>query len=105
MKSRSGRAMGLLLGTVLMGLAARPARAQALLPEQNEDAASASNQAQNTPGPARNITFNGRALTPKHQAQLEMLEQYYRVRLPEGRYWYDNRSGAFGMWGGPAASV
>jgi hypothetical protein len=53
----------------------------------------------------RNITFNGRALTPEQQKRLEFVEQLYRTRLPDNRYWYDNRSGLIGVWNGPAAAV
>jgi hypothetical protein len=52
----------------------------------------------------RNISFNGRPLSPEHQLRVAALERAYGVRLPDGRYWYDNRSGAFGVWGGPTAA-
>lgn len=51
----------------------------------------------------RAITFNGTALSPRGSAQLRTLEAHYRTRLPDGAYWYDRRSGAFGRWGGPTA--
>jgi hypothetical protein len=76
----------LLFGTVLMGLAALPLHAQA-------------------PLLARNITFNGRSLTPDQTKKLQLVEAYFGQRLPDGKYWYDNRSGAMGMWGGPAAAL
>ena len=37
--------------------------------------------------------------------RIAQLERGYRVRLMDGRYWYDVRSGAWGLWGGPAAGV
>jgi hypothetical protein len=37
--------------------------------------------------------------------QLARLERQYRVRLADGRYWYDRRTGAWGVWGGPALGV
>ncbi len=37
--------------------------------------------------------------------QLGQLERRYRVRLADGRYWYDRRTGAWGLWGGPALGV
>jgi hypothetical protein len=42
------------------------------------------------------------------QAELETLAQVeasYNTRLPDGDYWYDAKSGAFGRWGGPAEAV
>lgn len=55
--------------------------------------------------PARKITFNGRVLTPEQTSVMNMLEQAAGVRLPDGAYWYDNRSGAMGAWNGPAAAI
>ena len=37
--------------------------------------------------------------------RIAQLERTYRVRLVDGRYWYDARSGAWGVWGGPALGV
>jgi hypothetical protein len=37
--------------------------------------------------------------------QIAQLERQYRVRLADGRYWYDRRTGAWGVWGGPALGV
>src|SRR5689334_646738 len=56
-------------------------------------------------GAHRNLQFNGRLLTPQQESRLEVLERLYGVRLPDGAYWYDNRCGALGFWGGPAAAV
>ena len=53
----------------------------------------------------RQITFNGRTLTPEQQARLDRLERQYGARIPDGKYWYDNRSGAAGRWGGPGIAI
>ena len=42
---------------------------------------------------------------PLPAPQLARLERQYRVRLADGRYWYDQRTGAWGVWGGPALGV
>jgi hypothetical protein len=34
-------------------------------------------------------------------ARVRALERQYRVRIPDGRYWYDRRCGAWGRDGGP----
>ncbi|MGH9901566.1 MAG: hypothetical protein ACRD68_07105, partial [Pyrinomonadaceae bacterium] len=34
-------------------------------------------------------------------SSLNALERYYRVRIPDGDYWYDRRCGAWGEEGGP----
>lgn len=57
-----------------------------------------------TGGPShRNLTFNGTRLTRVKIDRLEMFERVYRIRLPELAYWYDDQSGAVGLWGGPLA--
>jgi hypothetical protein len=60
---------------------------------------------QGRPATARQITFNGRKLTAAQLAGLENLERAYSARIPNGEYWYDNRSGAAGFWGGPAVAI
>lgn len=52
--------------------------------------------------PGRHITFNGKPLTAEQQKRLEAVEREHGVRLPDRDYWYDNRSGAAGLWQGPA---
>src|SRR5437762_1694958 len=52
--------------------------------------------------PARKLTFNGKALAADQLKRLELVERTYGVRLPDNAYWYDNRSGAAGLWKGPA---
>jgi len=53
----------------------------------------------------RAISFNGRPLDTNQMKTLEALERYYSARLPEGSYWYDDRTGAMGQWGGPAFAI
>jgi hypothetical protein len=84
MKTISAQLVGLLFATLVMCL---PTTAQA----------------QSVSG--RNITFNGRSLTPEQQYKLEIVEHYYGVSLPDNSYWYDNRSGAMGLWNGPAVAI
>jgi hypothetical protein len=84
---RSQKQIGLLFGLALVVMANRPVHAQA-------------NHTQD-----RNITFNGRALTADQMKKLVLLETYYGQRLPGGNYWYDNRSGAMGIWGGPSVAI
>lgn len=36
---------------------------------------------------------------------VERMERMQGVRIPDGRYWYDNRSGAAGIWGGPTLAI
>src|ERR1035441_6082652 len=49
----------------------------------------------------RHITFNGKPLTAEQEKRLETVEREHGVRLPDRDYWYDNRSGAAGLWQGP----
>jgi hypothetical protein len=102
---RVQKQIGLFFGLALAVLATRPAHAQVVLPEDNEDAAFAAQHTQSPPAAGRNVTFNGRALTPDQMKKLAFLEAYFGQRLPDGKYWYDNRSGAMGMWGGPAMVI
>ncbi len=53
--------------------------------------------------PARAIAVNGAPLTA---ARLKTLERVERTgpKLPNGAWWYDPISGAFGAWGGPTIS-
>jgi hypothetical protein len=50
---------------------------------------------------ARRIEINGRPLTRDDAVTLARLEKQTGRRAPDGRYWYDARCGATGMWGGP----
>jgi hypothetical protein len=49
-------------------------------------------------GQAHHIAVNGVRLT---EAQIQNLEQRYRIQLQDGAYWYDRVSGAWGRQGGP----
>jgi hypothetical protein len=53
--------------------------------------------------PGRTVFINGRALDRQEMSRLEAVERRYGVRLPNGRFWYDNVSGAIGLWKGPVA--
>lgn len=48
----------------------------------------------------RNVVVNRVGLTPQ---QVAGFESRWSVRVQDGRYWYDRRSGAWGMDGGPTA--
>lgn len=48
---------------------------------------------------SRNVAINRTRLD---DASLAGLCGMLGVDLPDGNYWYDNRSGSFGLWGGPA---
>ena len=50
--------------------------------------------------PGRAITINGAPLDATRLKTLERLERT-GARLPNGSFWYDASSGAFGRWGGP----
>ena len=54
-----------------------------------------------TPPPA--IEFNGAPLAASDRQTLQQLEAQIG-QVPPGRYWYDARSGAAGVWGGPAVA-
>jgi hypothetical protein len=56
--------------------------------------------AQPAPRAARNVVVN-RVRLPDEQ--MVRLEQLYRMRIADGGYWYDRRSGAWGLAGGPTA--
>jgi hypothetical protein len=51
----------------------------------------------------RAITINGASPEPHQMQTLMQLEAAAGVRLPDGAYWYDATSGAFGAWGQAAA--
>jgi hypothetical protein len=57
------------------------------------------------PGVATSQTTGGRTVVinrhPLPADTLNLLEQHFRTTIPDGRYWYDAASGAWGLEGGP----
>jgi hypothetical protein len=53
----------------------------------------------------RAITFNGVPASERDLATVARLEQQWRQRVPSGDYWYDDRTGAVGRWGGPTLGM
>lgn len=49
-------------------------------------------------GANSNVVINGKALT---RGQVASFEQQYRTQLIDGRFWYDDKCGAWGIEGGP----
>jgi hypothetical protein len=49
-----------------------------------------------------NVYINGQALTKK---QVGDFERQYQTRLIGGRYWYDDKCGAWGLEGGPTIGI
>ena len=49
---------------------------------------------------ARHVVINKTRLS---DVKVNALEQKFRVRIPDGDYWYDRVSGAWGVEGGPTA--
>ncbi len=54
---------------------------------------------------SRQITINGAAPDANEAQTLAQLEASAGGTLPDGAYWYDPVSGAFGAWGQPTAAV
>jgi hypothetical protein len=48
----------------------------------------------------REVVINGERLRPE---KIQALEQQYRIPIQNGRYWYDQASGLWGIEGGPTA--
>lgn len=55
-----------------------------------------------TPAPTRNVVINKVRLS---DAEVSGLEVQFRTQIRDGNYWYDSRSGAWGLEGGPAAGL
>jgi hypothetical protein len=51
---------------------------------------------------ARAVFINGLRLPAE---QLRVIEGRYRIRIPDGRYWYDRLCGAWGLEGGPQLGI
>lgn len=49
-------------------------------------------------GQARKVIVNGVRLT---DGQVGALQRQYAIRIHDGDYWYDGRTGAWGLRGGP----
>lgn len=49
---------------------------------------------------ARNVVINDVRIP---DSRLATMERQYRTRIPDGQYWYDKMSGAWGLKGGPTA--
>lgn len=47
---------------------------------------------------SRDVAINGQHLSTE---KVRALEQLYQTQVPDGRYWYDARCGAWGLEGGP----
>jgi hypothetical protein len=119
--SSSLRVIGLLLGLtaavfVAHGAAAvasshavaahapAPRAATAVKPAPPEPAPPKPTLAPRTPKPIehRIVTVNG---VPLPWYQLALLERLYPVRIGDGHFWYDRRSGFWGHWGGPTVGL
>ena len=51
----------------------------------------------------RKLRFNGKEIGADALKRLQSVEKQYGFRLPDRAYWYDNQSGAIGLWKGPTA--
>ena len=57
------------------------------------------------PRAERRVAINSASLDDRGWQVIEAIEAHVGAQLPDGAYWYDPMSGAFGMWGGPAAAL
>lgn len=100
-RSRGSRTVAIVVATLTIGC---QGRAQERVAEVG-DSSKSGHLAADGAGLAaeRRITFNGRELDARAWRVLEQIEAFARGKLPDGDYWYDERSGVAGRWGGPAA--
>ena len=105
-KPTTGTSIGALLFCLAIGACARhPADANPA-PAADATAAPAAAPASTPPvaasaaptAPRRHVVVNG---SPVPKARLAEIENYYRLSIADGEYWYDRTSGAAGPAGGP----
>lgn len=52
----------------------------------------------------KKITINGRPLSARDRETLAAFERTAGRATPPNDYWYDNATGAYGLWGGPTVA-
>jgi len=83
---------------------ATPSRATAAAsaaPDSNSTFTKSSNMTANITS-TRSVQINGKAISDH---DIQVFEQTYRLKIKDGTYWYDAKTGAWGMMGGPCAGI